>query len=112
MDYFSAEENEVFAVARQLLEGFVQSTRGYEPKVHFGFFASSGSHMRMHLIAQPCTEAVPPIMYRQWLVAPNGISSCSLSSGESVSSINLNFRQPTDAIADQLRTWLWRELTQ
>ena len=112
MDYFSPEENEVFAVARQLLEGFVQSTRGYEPKVHFGFFASSGSHMRMHLIAQPCTEAVPPIMYRQWLVAPSGISRCSLSVGGDASTLDLDFRQPTDIIADQLRTWLFRELPQ
>ena len=106
MDYFSPEENEVFAVARQLLEDFVRSRSGYEPKLHFGFFASSGSHMRMHLSANPRTEAVPAIMYRQWLLSPNGISICSLTIGESVSSRDLNFRQPVESIIADLRQWL------
>ena len=112
MDYFSPEENEVFAVARQLLEGFVQSRPGYEPKVNFAFFAAGASHMRMSLNAIPHSEAPPPIMYRQWLVAPNGESTCTLTVGESIATLNLNFRQPTNAIADQLRTWLFRELPQ
>ena len=112
MDYFSPEENEVFAVARQLLEGFVQSRPGYEPKVHFDFLATGGSHMRMQLIAIPQSEAVPSIRYRQWLVAPNGTSRCSLTVGESASTRDLDFRQPTNTIADQLRTWLFHDLPQ
>lgn len=110
MDYFSPEENEVFAVARQLLEGFVQSRHGYEPKVNFGFFAAGASRMRMHLQVAPLSEALPVIMYRQWLVAPDGASDCSLTVGESVFTLSLNFRQPVDAVANQLRTWLSREL--
>ena len=112
MDYFSPEENEVFAAARRLLEGFVQSRPGYESAVYFCFFAAGASHMRMSLNAVPQSEAVPAIMYRQWLLAPNGTSSCSLTVGESVSTIDLNFRQPTADVADQLRTWLSRELSQ
>jgi len=112
VDYFSPEENEVFAVARQLMEGFVQSRPGYESKVISGFFATGGSHMRMHLTAEPKSYAVPTVMYRQWLVAPSGISRCSLSVGGDASTLDLNFRQPTKAIVDQLRIWLFRELPQ
>jgi hypothetical protein len=112
VDYFSPEENEVFAVASQLLEDFVRSRPGYEPKLHFGFFASSGSHMRMHLSANPRTEAVPAIMYRQWLVTPGGISTCSLTVGESVSQLHLNLWQPVATAAGELRDWLLRELPQ
>jgi hypothetical protein len=51
-------------------------------------------------------------MYRQWLVAPSGISRCSLSVGGDASTLDLNVRQPTKAIVDQLRIWLFRELPQ
>jgi hypothetical protein len=112
VDYFSPEENEVFAVARQMMEGFVQSRPGYEPKVNFAFFAAGASHMRMSLNAVPQSEAVPSILYRQWLVAPSGKSTCTLAVGESTTTLSLNFRQPTNAIADQLRIWLFRELPQ
>ena len=94
------------------MKGFVQSRPGYEPKVNFAFFAAGASHMRMSLNAVPQSEAVPAILYRQWLVAPNGKSTCTLIVGDSTATLNLNFRQPTNAIADQLLTWLTRELPQ
>ncbi len=111
MDYFSPEENEAFAAARRLLEGFVQSRPGYELKVNFAFFASGASQMRMSLTALPRTETVPAITYKQWLVAPSGIATCSLAVGELASTLDLNFRQPTADITEQLRTWLSRELS-